>query len=108
MEETTTIIEEQETEITQTETQETTTTETTTIVITTTIVTTGTGEPTTIPVMEDNAVHELLYHMGVDLDYTPNSSYECFTMGCRLVSSLVLLIFFLIYLFKLMVSFFKR
>ena len=102
---------EQETEETTTEIQETeqetetTTTvqETVTEITTTAIVTTG--EPTTIPVIENNAVIDLMLYMGVDLNYTPKSGYEAFTMGCRAFCGVFLLCFFLIYLFRLLKMF---
>ena len=73
---------EQETEETTTEIQETeqetetTTTvqETVTEITTTAIVTTG--EPTTIPVIENNAVIDLMLYMGVDLNYTPQKALQ--------------------------------
>ena len=94
IEETTTT--EQETEITTT-VQETET-ETTTVINTT-------GEPTTIPLIENNAVIDLMAYMGVDLNYTPKSGYEAFTMGCRAFCGVFLLCFFLIYLFRLLKMF---
>ena len=99
---------EQETEETTTEIQETETTttvqETVTETTTTAIVTTG--EPTTIPAIENNAVIDLMLYMGVDLNYTPKSGYEAFTMGCRAFCGVTLLVFFLIYLFRILKMFF--
>ena len=92
----------EETTTTEQETETITTiqeTETTTTVIVTT------GEPTTIPPIENNAVIDLMAYMGVDLNYTPKSGYEAFTMGCRAFCGVFLLCFFLIYLFRLLKMF---
>ena len=85
----------EEMEVQETETE----TETTMTAIVTT------GEPTTIPPIENNAVIDLMAYMGVDLNYTPKSGYEAFTMGCRAFCALGLTCFFLVYLFKLLKHF---
>ena len=93
-------IEEQETTQTEVITQEQTQTETTTALVTT-------SSFETVPEMRDNPVHDLYYYLGADLDYTPTNVYQAFTMGCRVFTASLLLIFFLIYLFRLMTMFFR-
>ena len=59
------------------------------------------------PDMHDNDLHELFLTLGVDLDYVPTNAYEAFTMGCQLLTALLFLGFFLVYLFKLMRGFLR-
>ncbi len=60
-----------------------------------------------LPDMHDNDLHELFLTLGVDLDYVPTNTYEAFTMGCQLLTALLFLGFFLVYLFKLMRGFLR-
>lgn len=59
------------------------------------------------PDNHDNDLHELFMTLGVDLDYVPANTFEAFTMGCQLLTALLFLGFFLVYLFNLMVGFLK-
>ena len=59
------------------------------------------------PEARDNDLHELFLTLGVDLDYVPANKFEAFTMGCQLLTALLFLGFFLVYLFKLMRGFLR-
>lgn len=105
MEETTTLIEEQETPTeTPTEEQETPT-ETATE-------TPGQEQDNSIseavealPDNSDNILHELYASLGVNLDYTPVNNYQCFTMALQAVCAITFIWWFWKYLFSLMRSF---
>lgn len=60
-----------------------------------------------LPDFHDNDLHELFYTLGVDLDHVPATPYEAFTMGCQLLTALLFIGFFLVYLFKLMRGFLR-
>lgn len=46
-----------------------------------------------------NVIHQLLYELGVNLDYVPQTWKEAFVMGLQLVAALCFLYWFLKYLF---------
>ena len=58
-----------------------------------------------MPDMSNNDLHSLFLTLGVDLDYVPQNDYEAFTMGCQLITALLFLGFFLVYLFKVIKTF---
>ena len=53
----------------------------------------------------ENIIHELFAELGVNLDYTPTSPYQCFTMALQFLAAIWFIWWFVKFLFKLLVSF---
>lgn len=58
-----------------------------------------------LPDNSENVVHEMFAILGVNLDYTPQNKFQCFTMGLQFISAFFVIYMFLKYLFKVMGSF---
>jgi hypothetical protein len=63
----------------------------------------GSGEA--LPLNSENIIHELFAELGVDLDYTPTSHYQEFTMTLQFVAALWFIWWFVKYLFTVLRSF---
>ena len=50
--------------------------------------------PTQIQSLAENAIHQLFYSLGVDLDYVPIQKYEAFTMALQFGAACILLYMF--------------
>lgn len=61
-----------------------------------------------LPGNSDNVMHQLFAELGVDLDYTPQNPYQCFTMGLQFFSAWLLIWSLVKYLFTLMRSFLSK
>lgn len=99
MEEMTTQTQENEQEITQ-ETQETQET--------TQPVESSNSEPVIIESLPDNSeniIHELFAELGVNLDYTPQNNYQCFTMALQFAAAIWFISWFVKYLWGVLRSF---
>lgn len=44
--------------------------------------------------MAENALHQLFYSLGVDLDYIPIQKYEAFVMGLQFIGACLFLYMF--------------
>ena len=93
---------EQETTTTQEQEQETTTT---------TVQATESASQTTeyipLPSNENNIIHELFAELGVNLDYTPQTKGQAFTMALQFIAALWFIIWFVKYIFTLLRGFLK-
>lgn len=58
-----------------------------------------------LPDNSENVVHEMFAILGVNLDYTPQNKFQCFTMGMQFIAAFFVIYMFLKYLFKVMGSF---
>lgn len=58
-----------------------------------------------LPDNSDNILHELYASLGVNLDYTPVNNYQCFTMALQAACAITFIWWFWKYLFSLMRSF---
>ncbi|MBR1562969.1 MAG: hypothetical protein IJ645_07165 [Ruminococcus sp.] len=50
--------------------------------------------PTEMLSMAENALHQLFYSLGVDLDYIPIQKYEAFVMGLQFIGACLFLYMF--------------
>ena len=99
------IVQEEETNPTETQTEAATETETTTT-------TTTTSESHSnsdiiieaLPENRENIIHELFYSLGVDLDYTPVNTFQCFTMALQFVAALWFIWHFVKFMWRLMIG----
>lgn len=55
--------------------------------------------------MIDNMIHQLFLSLGVNLDYVPQSDYECFLMALQFIAALWFIWWFVKYLFTVLRSF---
>ena len=63
----------------------------------------GAAEPVEqLPDMSDNEIHELFAVLGVDLDYTPQNAFQCFTMSLQFIAALWFIGWLVKYVFQLM------
>lgn len=53
-----------------------------------------------MPDMSDNAIHEMFYAIGVNLDYVPQTEGEMFTLGAQVVCALFFIWLFFRTLFQ--------
>lgn len=53
-----------------------------------------------MPDMSDNAIHEMFYAIGVNLDYVPQTDGEMFTLGAQVVCALFFIWLFFRTLFQ--------
>ena len=53
-----------------------------------------------LPDMSDNAIHEMFYAIGVNLDYVPQTEGEMFTLGAQVVCALFFIWLFFRTLFQ--------
>lgn len=56
--------------------------------------------------MIDNVIHQLFLSLGVNLDYIPQSDYECFLMVLQFIAALWFIWWFVKYLFTVLRSLF--
>ena len=52
--------------------------------------------------MTDNVIHQLFYALGVNLDWTPETWKQAFTMALQFIAALWFIWWFVKYLFSLM------
>ena len=95
---------EQETTTTQEQEQEQETTTTTAQV---TEYASQTTEYIPLPSNENNIIHELFAELGVNLDYTPQTKGQAFTMALQFIAALWFIIWFVKYIFTLLRGFLK-
>lgn len=60
-----------------------------------------------LPSNEDNIIHELFAELGVNLDYTPQTKGQAFTMALQFIAALWFIIWFVKYIFTLLRGFLK-
>lgn len=53
-------------------------------------------------IMSDNVIHQLFYALGVNLDWTPETWKQAFTMLLQFIAALWFIWWFVKYLFSLM------
>ena len=61
-----------------------------------------------LPVNSENIIHQLFSELGVDLDYTPTSGYQCFTMALQFAAALWFIWWIVKLVFSCMREMFKR
>ena len=61
-----------------------------------------------LPDNSENILHQLFAEIGVNLDYTPTNTYQCFTMSFQFIAALWFIWWFVKYLFTLMRSFLSK
>lgn len=52
-----------------------------------------------------NIIHQLFLSLGVNLDYVPESAFECFTMSLQFLAGLWFIYWFVKMMYKLLSSF---
>ena len=96
-------MEEQTTTIQEIEEQETTTT---TALETVEGESLSNSEPIELlPDNSENIIHELFAELGVNLDYTPVNTFQCFTMALQFLAALWFIWWFVKFIFSLLRSF---
>ncbi len=55
----------------------------------------------------ENIIHQLFLSLGVNLDYVPETEFECFTMSLQFLAALWFIWWFVKMLYSLMRSFLK-
>lgn len=55
-----------------------------------------------LPDNSENMIHELFSELGVNLDYTPVNSFQCFTMSLQFIAALWFIWWLVKYMFKFM------
>ena len=101
------IVQEEETTSTETQTEAATETETETTTTTTTTSESLSNSDIIIealPENRENIIHELFYSLGVDLDYTPQNTFQCFTMALQFVAALWFIWHFVKFMWRLMIG----
>jgi len=58
-----------------------------------------------LPDNSENIIHELFAELGVNLDYTPQNNFQCFTMALQFAAALWFIWWFVKFLFSLLRSF---
>lgn len=58
-----------------------------------------------LPDNSENIIHELFAELGVNLDYTPQNNFQCFTMALQFFAALWFIWWFVKFLFSLLRSF---
>ncbi len=58
-----------------------------------------------LPDNSDNIIHELFAELGVNLDYTPVNTFQCFTMTLQFLAALWFIWWFVKYVFTLLRGF---
>ena len=108
-------MEEQTTTTTQEEEQETTTTttmeqeeETTTTSCNSLTISFSTSEHEALPDNSENVIHQLFSELGCNLDYTPTSGFQCFTMGLQFAAALWFIWWFVKFLFSILRELFSN
>lgn len=58
-----------------------------------------------LPDNSENIIHELFAEIGVNLDYTPQNVYQCFTMSLQFIAALWFIWWLVKYVFTLLRNF---
>lgn len=55
----------------------------------------------------ENVIHQLFFELGVNLDYVPETEFECFTMALQFLAALWFIWWFVKMMYTLMRGFLK-
>ena len=57
--------------------------------------------------MTENVIHQLFSELGINLDYVPQTDFECFLMTLQFLAALWFIWWFVKYLFTILRGFFR-